>query len=138
MAPPRSRALARTRSRSAGYGSKAATQLRNARSALSRQRKKYESSANKAQYSQLAWTMVGGGAGGAASAFLPDGVMGVDPRLVGGVVLAGGCLLLGPKGGAMSRPLCGLAAGMLAAWLGAHTESMLGDDSSEPDPDPEA
>lgn len=129
MAPPRSRALARRRtsSRAGSYSGQAAVKLRNARSALSRQRKKYQESANKAQYAQLGWTMVGGAGGGFASAQFPDGIMGIDTRLVGGIALAAGCILLKSPG--VQRPLCGLASGMLAAYLSDTTESLFATDT---------
>jgi len=125
--PKRNGSLTRTRSKNGnGWGrfsSNAAMRIKKAQDATRRANAKWKASASRDQYTQAGWTIAGGAAGGAVTSQLPDGVMGIDARLVGGILLATGCVMVKNQG--ISRPMCGLASGLLASWISETTESLL-------------
>ncbi len=128
----RARALTRTQKTfRADRRAKAAAALSRLRKSNAALRSKYKASAKQAQMAQLGWTVTGGAVSGAAQGFFPD-VMGIDTRLVAGGVLAAVCLM--SKSDGLVRPACGLASGMLAAYLSDTVADMVGPaDSSIPD-----
>ena len=120
---PRAAPLTRTqRTFRADRRAKAAAALSRLRKSNAALRAKYKKSAKQAQMAQLGWTVTGGAISGAATGFMPQ-VLGLDTRLVAGGVLAAVCLVSKTDG--LVRPACGLASGMLAAYLSDTIEGFV-------------
>ena len=108
---------------------KAAAALSRLRKSNAALRSRYKKSAKNAQMAQLGWTLTGGVASGASQGMMPE-IMGFDSRLVIGGALAAACLIV--KNDSIVRPACGLASGMLAAYLSDTIESFTS--TSDPPP----